>query len=1612
MVRPLFQKAQNLSLVSLARATRKDRYMGIWFMNTSPQTVVWVANRETPLTDNSGAVKLDNQGNLTLVNGSGKVIWSSNSSASGTNINLLAQLLDTGNLVIKNGNEVLIWQSFDYPGDTYLPEMKLGKNFRTGRETYLTSWRSSDDPSPGEYTFKLLAVKGKYQQVYIRRNFAIETRIGSYNGKLFSGRPEFALDPADPTYDIHMVVNPNEMYFTYTSNSTDTTFLLRTVLSPGGKLEIFQKKPANQEWIESFTLPVDYCDNYGVCGPYGSCNTASSPYCGCLKGFERKNTNETSLDHNDTSVCRRSIELDCGHGDGFLKFSSMKLPDTENAVFSSNMSLLDCEVACKNNCSCTAYANPNITSGGVGCLLWFGDLIDVRVFPQNGQDLYVRLAASELSDLNSSSHIQKRVVMVVTLPISVVLTLLGLILALYIRRNWKKKSDVENNNLMRRAEVSLFGLSKIQRATNNFSVDNKLGEGGFGPVYKGVLEGQEIAVKRLSKSSQQGLDEFKNEVICIAKLQHRNLVKLFGYCIQADEKMLIYEYMPNSSLDTFLFDDSRKSLLAWSQRFLIIHGIARGLLYLHQDSRLKVVHRDLKAGNILLDHLMHPKISDFGLAKMFKENESEANTKRVVGTLGYISPEYATNGLFSIKTDIFSFGVLVLEIVSRKKNRRFVDENHDNNLLGHAWRLYKEGKSLDLIDECLRTSYSACEVLRAVHVGLLCVQQRVEDRPDTQTLVGMLGGEGSLPSPKKPAFFIQESEINSNSTIPLLSSSINEVTKPIYKYLNLTINCASSIWIMNQTIMFLSYITFFLMLITCRSSDTISVHQNISDGDTIVSGDEKFELGFFSPGNSKSRYLGIWYKNTLAQTVAWVANRETPVTDNLGAVKLDNQGNLTLVDGSGKVIWSSNSSDSGQNINLVAQLLDTGNLVIKNGNENLIWQSFDYPGDTFLPGMKMGKNFITGRQTHLTSWRSADDPSPGEYTSKISADKGKYPQSFIMRGSVIKSRTGLYNGKTFSGQSNLAPDANPVVVSDLIVNQNEIYVTYISKSNTTTFRSKLTPDGKLETLYLKFPNPEWMPVFTTPVDYCDNYGVCGPYGSCTTLTSPNCGCLKGFELKNLDETSPENDSRVCRRKIALDCGPGEIFLKFSSIKLPDTKNAVFSGNMSLQDCEVACKNNCSCTAYANPIITPGGVGCLVWFGDLIDVRVFPQNGQDLYVRLAASELSSLHSSFNRKKQAVMAATLSTAVVLTLLGLILAFYTKRKWKKRSDAEREGSSTNQMRSAEVPLFRLSKICRATNDFSNDNKLGEGGFGPVYKGVLEEGQEIAVKRLSKSSRQGLDEFKNEVICIAKLQHRNLVKLLGYCIQGDEKMLIYEYLSNKSLDYFLFDESRKSLLDWPQRFQIIQGIARGVLYLHQDSRLKVVHRDLKAGNILLDHQMFPKIADFGLARMFRENESEANTKRVVGTLGYISPEYAVNGLFSLKSDIFSFGVLVLEIVSGKKNRGFVHEDHEDNLLGHAWRLFKKGKSLDLIDECLHVSYSACEVSRSIHVGLLCVQQRVEDRPNTSIVVGMLGGEGSLPSPKKPAFYIQESEINSTSNLSLLPSSVNELTFSQVDGR
>ncbi|CAI9273452.1 unnamed protein product [Lactuca saligna] len=347
---------------------------------------------------------------------------------------------------------------------------------------------------------------------------------------------------------------------------------------------------------------------------------------------------------------------------------------------------------------------------------------------------------------------------------------------------------------------------------------------------------------------------------------------------------------------------------------------------------------------------------------------------------------------------------------------------------------------------------------------------------------------------------------------------------------------------------------------------------------------------------------------------------------------------------------------------------------------------------------------------------------------------------------------------------------------------------------------------------------------------------------------------------------------------------------------------------------------------------------------------------------------------NKKRQKIVRVVLSILVMVILILAIL--YGTWRRKKRSQVklpdkpvetiEEKYIMESQDGDTELLSFSLSKISKSTNNFANDTKLGEGGFGPVYKGVLDDGQEIAVKKLSKTSKQGLGEFKNELKFIAKLQHRNLVKLLGYCVQRNENKI------------------KSSILGWSDRFHIIHGIARGLLYLHQDSRFKIVHRDLKASNILLDMDMNPKISDFGLARMFTEHENEANTNNIVGTLGYLSPEYALDGIFSEKSDVFSFGVLVLEIVSGEKNRGFSYENGSDNLLAYAWRLFEEGKAMELLGVHMRNSCVASEILRSIHISLLCVQHHANDRPTMSSVVLMFGEEGALPRPKKPAFFCQ----------------------------
>ncbi|PUZ39820.1 hypothetical protein GQ55_9G372900 [Panicum hallii var. hallii] len=339
----------------------------------------------------------------------------------------------------------------------------------------------------------------------------------------------------------------------------------------------------------------------------------------------------------------------------------------------------------------------------------------------------------------------------------------------------------------------------------------------------------------------------------------------------------------------------------------------------------------------------------------------------------------------------------------------------------------------------------------------------------------------------------------------------------------------------------------------------------------------------------------------------------------------------------------------------------------------------------------------------------------------------------------------------------------------------------------------------------------------------------------------------------------------------------------------------------------------------------------------------------------------------------------------------------------------------KNSEFTVFDFEQVLVATDHFSEENKLGQGGFGAVYKGQFPDGLQIAVKRLASHSGQGFTEFKNEVQLIAKLQHRNLVRLLGCCSQEEEKILVYEYLPNKSLDFFVFDESRRALMDWSKLLVIIEGIAHGLLYLHKHSRLRVIHRDLKPSNILLDGEMNPKISDFGLAKIFSSNNTDRNTtQRVVGTYGYMAPEYASEGIFSIKSDVFSFGVLVLEILSGKRNSGSQQCGGFINLIGYAWQLWEEERWIELVDASLFPKSHSADMMRCINIALLCVQENADDRPTMADVVSMLSSETTtiLTEPKQPAYFNVRVGNEEGSTTATESCSINDMTVSVITPR
>ncbi|KAL1184859.1 hypothetical protein V6Z11_A01G074700 [Gossypium hirsutum] len=422
-----------------------------------------------------------------------------------------------------------------------------------------------------------------------------------------------------------------------------------------------------------------------------------------------------------------------------------------------------------------------------------------------------------------------------------------------------------------------------------------------------------------------------------------------------------------------------------------------------------------------------------------------------------------------------------------------------------------------------------------------------------------------------------------------------------------------------------------LLLFTTRTLalNTITPGQSIKDGETLLSAGGNFELGFFSPGNSKSRYMGIWYKKVSTGTVVWVANRETSVSDASGVLSINDNGILSIMNGTKGIVWFSNTSRNAAE-EPIAQLLDSGNFVVKGRNDNdptkFLWQSFDYPCDTFLPGMKLGINFVTGFDRHISSWKSVEDPATGLYSFRI--EPQGLPQLVLKKGPEVLFNAGSWNGFYFTGRS--LPKDYTVYSYEFVLNKDKVYYKFRPRNKSIFSMYLVNPSGLVQRSVWNDRKNDWEVFSSTQSDQCYIYAYCGPYSSCSIDKSPSCKCLEGFmrRLASPGDLGSVDWSKGCTRRTPLACDGRDSFLKQTRLKIPDTSKSWSDISINLKGYEELCLKNCSCIAYANLDIREGGRGCLLWFGDLIDIIEFSEGGQNLYIRLATSDLSNVPSLFS------------------------------------------------------------------------------------------------------------------------------------------------------------------------------------------------------------------------------------------------------------------------------------------------------------------------------------------------------------------------------------------------
>ncbi|KAJ8765360.1 hypothetical protein K2173_012057 [Erythroxylum novogranatense] len=733
-----------------------------------------------------------------------------------------------------------------------------------------------------------------------------------------------------------------------------------------------------------------------------------------------------------------------------------------------------------------------------------------------------------------------------------------------------------------------------------------------------------------------------------------------------------------------------------------------------------------------------------------------------------------------------------------------------------------------------------------------------------------------------------------------------------------------------------------------------------------------FAFGFYPQGNGYA--VGVFLAGIPERTVVWTAKRDNPpvsgdvtltLTSDLGLVLRSNDEQVTSI-----VSVTQASS---------ASISDSGNFMIFSSDHKVIWQSFDNPTDTLLPTQRLQAG------SGLISSDSETDHSTGIFTLQMQQDGNLVQYPWPVDATIAEFSywsSGTY-GAGDNVTLNLDPDGHLYLLNSTSFNIKDIWNGGSgSSANKTMYLMRIDVDGIFR-LYSRNVtlNDSWSAERSSSDNRCSPKGLCGPNGYCVLMDrEPDCTCLPGFAMVN---TGSRRDG--CERNFsAQSCKENHLSTRYTIEELPSTaweSNSYSTlASISKEDCKKACLEDCNCEAafFNDGQCTKQKLPLRYGRRDL-------GNSNSAFIKVEMSMSSTTDAPkplepwrekvYKNDNILIVIATCSSFLILVLAicGIIVYRYHVWAYSKICRTDTGGGWWEEVA---PKSFKYSELEQVTDGFREE--IGRGSFGTVYKGLISENQKIvAVKRLDGVLTDGQQEFQNEIVTIGKTHHRSLVRLLGYCTDGPHRLLVYEYMSNGSLADVLFSSETRPHFE--ERMQIARNIARGILYLHEECETQIIHCDIKPQNILMDDHMCPKIADFGLAKLLKPDQTKTFTN-VRGTRGYVAPEWHRKQPVTAKADVFSFGVVLLEVICCRRNVDNSVPENEALLEEWVFDCFQSGDTRKLVGEEEEVDLK--QLNRMVKVGIWCTLYDPSLRPSMKKVLLMLEGTVDIPVPPCPTSF------------------------------